>query len=118
MNWAPSAQFRSRCSLQLLVASCWLPQSIAVRAELARYTLTRALITKGNAALTLGCILAALTGLLRRSRPFSCEALLKIGVKRPALSWGRGGDASPHISVYFVCSVVSNCPSVEGLKSL
>ena len=39
------------------------PQSIAGRTELARYTLTRALITGGNAALTPGCNLIALTGL-------------------------------------------------------
>ena len=42
------------------------PQSIAGRAELARYTLTRALITGGNATLTPGCVLVALTGLARR----------------------------------------------------
>ena len=39
------------------------PRSIAGRAELARYTLTRAWITGGNAALTPGCVLVALSGL-------------------------------------------------------
>ena len=42
-----------------------LPQSITGRAKLARYTLTRALITGGNATLTPGCNLTALTGLAR-----------------------------------------------------
>ena len=42
--------------------------------------------------------------------PGECFAKIpfpKTGVKRPALSWGRGGDARPHISVYSVYSVVS-----------
>ena len=49
------------------------PQSIAGRAELARYTLTRALITGGNAALTPDCNLVALTGLALRTFPGSAK---------------------------------------------
>ena len=48
----------ARYSCQSPVAS--KPRSIAGRAELAWYTLSRALITGGNAALTPGCILDAL----------------------------------------------------------
>ena len=39
---------------------------------------------------------STLLAVLRRSRPFPSKAFFKIGVKRPALSWGRGGDASSH----------------------
>ena len=49
---------------------------------------------------------------LRRSRPFSPAKHLfpkTTGVKRPALSWGCGGDASPHISV---------CLCIPWLKKL
>ena len=53
----------ARYSCQSPVAS--KPRSIAGRAELAWYTLSRALITGGNAALTPGCILDALLGLTR-----------------------------------------------------
>ena len=53
----------ARYSCQSPVAS--KPRSIAGRAELAWYTLSRALITGGNAALTPGCILDALSGLTR-----------------------------------------------------
>ena len=41
-----------------------------------------------------------------------------IGVKRPALSWGCGGDVSPHISVCFVYFVVSKIPGSPAAKPL
>ena len=41
-----------------------------------------------------------------------------VGVALPPLPWGCGGDVNPHISVCFVCFVVSKIPGSPAAKPL